>query len=66
VIQTASALLINGIPYLSTMIQELTGWMEEHGYERLDDFRGKLSQKKAADPFTFERAHYVRLLMDQK
>jgi dihydroorotate dehydrogenase (fumarate) len=66
VIQTASALLINGIPYLSTMIQELTGWMEEHGYERLDDFRGKLSQKQADDPFTFERAHYVRLLMDQK
>jgi hypothetical protein len=30
------------------------------------EFRGKLSQKQAADPFAFERAQYVRLLLSQK
>ena len=66
VVQTASALLKNGVPYLSTMLRELEGWMEERGYETLDDFRGKLSQKEIVDPFAFERAQYVKLLLDQK
>lgn len=66
VVQTASALLKNGIPYLSTMLRELEGWMEEKGYEELEAFRGKLSQKETVDPFAYERAQYVKLLMSQK
>jgi dihydroorotate dehydrogenase (fumarate) len=66
VIQSASALLENGIPYLSTMLRELEGWMDEHGYNKLSDFRGKLSQSEVEDPFAFERAQYVKLLMSQK
>jgi dihydroorotate dehydrogenase (fumarate) len=66
VAQVASTLLKNGIPYLSTMLRELEGWMNERGYDSLDEFRGTLSQRKADDPFTFERAHYVKLLASQK
>jgi dihydroorotate dehydrogenase (fumarate) len=65
-VQVASALLKNGIPYLSTMLRELEEWMGEHGYESLAQFRGKLSQKEAPDPFTFERAQYMRLITSQK
>jgi len=39
--------------------------MDDRGYQTLDEFRGKLSQKEVADPVGFERAQYVRLLMDQ-
>jgi dihydroorotate dehydrogenase (fumarate) len=66
VVQTASALLQQGIPFLSTMLRELEGWMAEHDYANLDTFRGKLSQMEVEDPFAFERAQYVRLLMSQK
>lgn len=66
VVQSASALLQNGIPYLSTMLRELEGWMDEHGYKKLDDFRGKMSQSEIDDPFAFERAQYVKLLLAQK
>jgi len=66
VVQTASALLKNGIPYISTMLRELEGWMGDKGYENLEAFRGKLSQRQAEDPFAFERAQYVKLLMSQK
>ncbi len=66
VVQTASALLENGIPFLSTMLRELEGWMDENGYSDLDAFRGKLSQKAVDDPLAFERAQYVNLLMAQK
>jgi hypothetical protein len=40
--------------------------MEEHGHARLEDFRGKLSQKQAEDPSLLERAQYVNLLLAQK
>jgi dihydroorotate dehydrogenase (fumarate) len=66
VVQTASALLKNGIPYLSTMLREIEAWMDEKDYHKLDDFRGKLSQHEVEDPFTFERAQYVKLLRSQK
>ncbi len=66
VVQTASALIRNGVPYLSTMLRELEAWMGEKGYESPDEFRGKLSQQQALDPFAFERAQYVKLLMAQK
>ena len=66
VVQTASALIKNGIPYLSTMLRELEGWMGDKGYENLEAFRGKMSQRNVEDPFAFERAQYVKLLMSQK
>jgi dihydroorotate dehydrogenase (fumarate) len=64
-VQSAAALLKNGIPYISTMLRDLEGWMEDHGYESLSDFRGSMSQRNVDDPFAFERAQYVRLLMNQ-
>lgn len=65
VVQIASALLTHGIPYLSTMLRELEGWMDDRGYQTLEEFRGKLSQRSVDDPVGFERAQYVRLLMEQ-
>ena len=66
IVQIASALHNQGVPYLSTMIRELEGWMDEHEYQNLDDFRGKLSQRETDDPFAFERAQYVKLLLGQQ
>ncbi len=40
--------------------------MEGRGYQQLDDLRGKMSQKEVDDPFVFERAQYVKLLLSQK
>ncbi len=48
------------------MLRQLEGWMDENGYQQVDDFRGKLSQKESPDPFAYERAQYVRLLTTQK
>ncbi len=65
-IQTASALIQNGLPYISTMLLDLQSWMEEKDYSKLADFRGKVSQKNVDDPFGFERAQYMKLLMAQQ
>ena len=66
IVQTASALHKQGVPYISTMIRELEGWMGEHDYQNLGDFRGKMSQRDTDDPFAFERAQYVNLLLGQQ
>lgn len=65
VVQVASTLYIHGIPYISTMLRDIEAWMDEKGYDTIDEFRGKLSQKNYADPFAFERAQYVNLLLSQ-
>jgi dihydroorotate dehydrogenase (fumarate) len=65
VVQTAAALMRNGVPYLSTMLRALEMWMTDREYATLGDFRGKLSQRNVADPFAFERAQYVGLLLSK-
>lgn len=65
-VQMAATLLRHGVHYLSTMLMHMQNWMQERGYNSVNEFRGKLSQKNCDDPFTFERAQYVKLLLDQK
>jgi dihydroorotate dehydrogenase (fumarate) len=57
-----SALLRNGIPYLSAVLEGLTGWMEKHEYASVGQMQGALSQKSVADPAAFERANYMKVL----
>jgi dihydroorotate dehydrogenase (fumarate) len=57
-----SALLRQGIPYLSTVLEGLTGWMEKHEYDSVHQMQGALSQKSVADPAAFERANYMKVL----
>jgi dihydroorotate dehydrogenase (fumarate) len=37
--------------------------MDKKGYQSLGDFRGKLSRKNLKDPFSYQRAQYVDILM---
>ena len=62
-IQCVSTLYQNGIGHIARMLEDMSSWMEEKGYKKLDDFRGKLSMKQQKDPYAYERAQYVDLLM---
>jgi dihydroorotate dehydrogenase (fumarate) len=57
-----SALLRNGPDYLRSLEVRLRDWMDRHGYETVDQFRGRLSQRSVPDPATFERANYLKTL----
>lgn len=63
VIQTVSAIYKNQPAYVATMLEELNAWMDKKDYRTLDDFRGKLSRKNLKDPFMYQRAQYVDILM---
>ena len=65
-VQVASALYRHGIGYLDVMHHELTSWMETHEFEKLDDFRGKLSQKRHNNPALFERVQFMKYFSDKE
>ena len=65
VVQLASVLVKNGIPYLRTMREGLEDWMDKRGFSEIADFRGTLSQRVIRDPGAFERAQYVHLILSQ-
>jgi dihydroorotate dehydrogenase (fumarate) len=62
-IQCVSTLYQNGIGQIAKILEGINSWMKEKGYSKLDDFRGSLSMKNQKDPFAYERAQYVDLLM---
>jgi dihydroorotate dehydrogenase (fumarate) len=65
VVQLASALVKNGVPYLGKMLQGMEEWMDRRGHSTLAELRGTLSQKQISDPGAFERAQYVHLILSQ-
>jgi dihydroorotate dehydrogenase (fumarate) len=62
-VQVVSAIYRRGPKQITQMLQELQDWMQQKGYVKLEDFQGKLSKTKTANPFTYKRAQYVDILM---
>jgi dihydroorotate dehydrogenase (fumarate) len=62
-VQIVSTVYKHKIEYISTILKDLQTWMEARNYSRLDDFRGKLSNKRLNDPFVYKRAQYIDLLL---
>jgi dihydroorotate dehydrogenase (fumarate) len=62
VVHMASVLLEHGPGHLRHIQAGIKEWMEEHSFESLDEFRGRLSQIAVPDPSEFERANYIHIL----
>jgi len=62
-VQLVSALYKHKPEHISTVLGDLTSWMEKKGYTSLNDFRGKLSAASLNDPFVYKRAQYVDALL---
>jgi dihydroorotate dehydrogenase (fumarate) len=65
-VQLVSVLLKHGPHVLVTLREGLAGWMREHGYSDLDQFRGKLNHQRCRDSAAYERANYIRVLQSWK
>jgi dihydroorotate dehydrogenase (fumarate) len=62
-VQIVSTVYKNKIEYVSTILKDIETWMQSKNYASIDDFKGKLSQKKINDPFVYKRAQYIDLLL---
>jgi dihydroorotate dehydrogenase (fumarate) len=63
---TASVLYKNGIGYLREMNAEITEWMDRMDFDRIDAFKGVMSQRNISDPDAYERANYIKILTGAK
>jgi len=63
VVQVCSTLYRNGLGQIGLMQEQLQEWMQTHGFERLDDFRGRLRQARSEHPDDHERLQYIKALV---
>ncbi len=66
VTMVASALFKDGLDALSTIDRDLRVWLDQNDYESVASLQGILRQFHSKDPSTFERAQYVRAVLEQK
>jgi dihydroorotate dehydrogenase (fumarate) len=57
-----SALLQNGIAYLTRVRSDVLEWMETHEYSSIAQMQGSMSYRSVAEPAAFERANYMKVL----
>jgi dihydroorotate dehydrogenase (fumarate) len=59
-VQVVSTLYQKGKGQIGGMLETLEGWMEQKGFNSLNDFRGKMSQAKSSDPAAYERMQFMK------
>jgi len=59
-VEIASTVYINGSDQIQLMLDELETWMANKGMERIDQFRGMLSQSNTANPAAYERVQFMK------
>lgn len=62
-VQVASALYVHGVKHVGKIRDDLAAWMDAKGYKTLDAFRAKLAQNTLPDPYAYERAQYIKMLL---
>ena len=62
-VQVVSTVYKNKFSVITEILEGINRWMDDKGYQSLDDFRGKLSRKSMNDPYTYQRAQYIEILM---
>lgn len=65
-VQVVSTLYKNKIEQITSILTDMERWMNKKGYAKLDDFRGKMSKENIDDPFAYQRAQYVDILMNSE
>ena len=62
-VQVCSALYRHGLERVELILDQLGAWMQSNDFQRLDDFRGRLSQHRSDRPKAFERLQYIKALV---
>jgi len=66
VTQVTSAIYKHGPEYISEIINVLSNWMDEKGFNYIDQFRGRLSQAESQNPEVFERMQFMKYFSEIK
>ena len=58
--QVVSTLYRNGLKQVSVMLNEMETWMERKGYNRIDQFAGKMGNFETSAPASYERIQFMK------
>lgn len=58
--QVCSALYKHGVGYLADMLATMENWMDEKGFNSVDDLRGKMNYQSHPNPRMWERSQFMR------
>ncbi len=65
-VQVVSAIYRNGRGHIQKMLGGLNDWMEDKGYNSIDQFRGRMSQEESTDPSSYERIQFMKYFSEIK
>lgn len=66
VVQLCSTLYLNGFGVIGQMQKDLEAFMDKWSFEKLDEFRGRLSYQNIKSPAVYERAQFMKYFSDRK
>jgi len=58
----ASVLYQKGVGEVARILADLVAWMEENGYESVEQLKGSMSCENTPDPTAFQRGNYMKTL----
>lgn len=61
-IQMVAAIFKNGPNHVGKICGEMASWMEEKGYDSIDQMRGSMNILRSPNPREYERANYLKIL----
>ncbi len=61
-VMMTSALLKNGIQYMTQVLNGLMKWMNDNEYESVEQMQGSMSLKSVVAASLYERANYIKVL----
>jgi len=62
-VQIVSTIYKHGPKQIEKILEEMEEWMKGRNYNSLSDFKGKLAKQNIKDPYAYQRAQYVDILM---
>ena len=61
-----SSLYLHGPETISAIHSGIEKWMEQHHYQAIGDFRGKLSMGNTVNPAEYERVQFMKTFGEYK
>jgi dihydroorotate dehydrogenase (fumarate) len=63
-VQIVSAFYRGGLEQLQPMLETMEAWMQRHGFEDLDRFRGRMNQEVWPDGAAYDRVQFMRRTLE--
>ena len=60
VTQICSTLYLNGLGQIGSILEYVEKWMDDKGFDSVDEIRGNMSQQESEQPELYERLQYIK------